>query len=161
MDEKFLKYKSLIELTQTTEDIVSLNEEIDLLLQSLYHVEIYQFEEVLTKFVRIRVAAELRKLLQNIKETEKDKIKALLSNMYRAICSLPILRLTLAFEPSEYIINNFSHWARLNLEPGILLDLSLDRSLCGGAVIAYQGKLYDFSLRKKLKEIFEKGEITV
>lgn len=161
MDEKLLKYKAVIDLTQTTEDVVSLNEEIDLLLQSLYHVEIYDFEDVMSKFVRLRVAMEIKKLVQSSTNLGKDQIKHLLSDMYRKICSLPILRLTLALEPSEFMINNISRWARMNIEEGILIDLSLDRSLCGGAIIVCKGKLYDFSLKKKLKEIFEKGDLAI
>lgn len=156
-----MKYKEFIELTLTTEDVVCLNEEIDLLLQSLYHVELFDFDEVLSKRVRLRMAMEIRKFLQQHDNLSKDQIKQLLSDMYRKICGLPILRLTLAVEPSEFMINSISRWARINLEQGILLDLSLDRSIIGGANIIYLGKLYDFSLRRKLREIFEKEDVTI
>lgn len=161
MDEKLLKYKSLIELTKTTEDVVSLDEEIGLLLQSLFHFDKGKFEEILESQIRIRVAIEIRKLLQTNIFMSKEEIKALLTDAYHTICVLPILRLTLAFEPSESVINSISYWARQKLEAGILLDLSLDRSLLGGAVIMHKGKFYDYSLRNKLREIFEKGDLSL
>lgn len=161
MDDKFSEYKALIDLTKTTEDLVSLQEEIDMILQSLFHVEVYKLEEVMEKFVRIRVAAEIEKLLKAHPNSSKEDIKVILSKAYRTICTLPILRLTMAFEPSEMQVSNISYWARSNLEQGILLDLSLDRSLIGGLVITYKGKYYDFSLKNKLKEIFEKGDLTL
>ncbi len=161
MEEKLLKYKSLIELTKTTDDVVILDQEIGLLLQSLFHFDKRKFEEILENQIRIRVALEIRKLLQTNIHMSKEEIKALLSTGYKTICALPILRLTLAFEPSELVINNISYWARNNLEKGILIDLSLDSSLLGGAIIMYKGKFYDYSLRIKLKEIFQKGDLSL
>lgn len=159
MDEKLIKYQGLIRLTQTTEDVVKLDEEIDSLLQSIYHVDKHMFEDTLEKMVRIRVAMEIRDLVQQGTSSKKEEIRSLLSDAYRIICALPILQLTLAFEPSEAVIGNISRWARKNLISGILLDLSLDKSILGGAIIMFHGKFYDFSLRKKLKEIFEKGNL--
>jgi hypothetical protein len=161
MDDNLAQYQGLIELTQTTEDVVRLDEEIDLLLQCLYHIEGERLEETLEKLVRVRVAAEIRTLLQAHTNPSKQEIKFLLSNAYRTICSLPILQLTLAFEPSEFVINTISRWARQNLAAGIILDLSLDRSVLGGAIIMYHGKFYDYSLQKKLQVIFEKGDLSL
>lgn len=159
MEEKLKKYQGLIELTQTTEDVVKLDEEIDSLVQSIYNVDKHIFEDTLEKSVRIRVAIEVRKLVAEIVNPKKEEIKVVLSRAYRTICALPILQLTLAFEPSEVVIGNISRWARQNLADGVLLDLSLDRSVLGGAIIMYQGKFYDFTLRKKLQSIFDKGEL--
>lgn len=159
MEDKLKKYQGLIELTQTTEDVVKLDEEIDFLLQSIYHVDKNMFEDTLEKMVRIRMAMEIRKLVKQTTSSKKEEIKILFSNVYRTICALPILQLTLAFEPSEAIIGNISRWARQNLAAGILIDLSLDRSILGGAIIVYRGKFYDLTLRKKLQDIFDKGDL--
>lgn len=184
MDEKLKKYEGLIELTRTTEEIVKFEEEIDLILQNVYRVDKQVIEEALEKHVRVRVAMEIRKLFaqeisSNVEHSnldtsskmiastsdvamthiKKEDIKAILSSAYRTICALPILQMTLAFEPSEAVIGNISRWARQTLAPGILLDLSLDRSILGGAIIIYQGKFFDYSLRKKLQAVFEKGEL--
>jgi F0F1-type ATP synthase delta subunit len=161
MEDKLEKYEGLIELTQTTEDLVKLDEEIDLLLQGIYHVSEDALEDILGKMVRIRVAMEMRKLIKQNNSSKKEEVKALFSSMYRTVCALPILQLTLAFEPSEAVIGNISRWARKNLVPGILLDLTLDRSVLGGAMISYHGKFYDLTLKKKLQEIFDKGDLRI
>lgn len=161
MNEKILKYKALIDLIKTTDDLVVLDEEIDMVLQSIYHTEIYDLEEILAKFVRVRIAVEIKKLISQDSISGKEQTRTLLSDAYRTICALPILKLTMAFEPSESIIDNISNWARSNLQSGILLDLSLDRSLLGGAQIVYEGKYYDYSLKKKIKEVFENNNFTI
>jgi len=161
MEDNLRKYKGLIELIKTTEDVVVLDEEMDMLLQSLYHVDLIKFEDTLSKFIRVRVATEIKKILQAGAIVKNEEVKRVLSDAYRTICALPILRLTLAFEPSEAVINGFSYWSRNNLKPGILLDLSLDRNLVGGAVIAYEGKFYDYSLRNKVKQIFEMDNFVI
>jgi len=127
----------------------------------LYHVDLIKFEDTLSKFIRVRVATEIKKILQAGAIVKNEEVKRVLSDAYRTICALPILRLTLAFEPSEAVINGFSYWSRNNLKPGILLDLSLDRNLVGGAVIAYEGKFYDYSLRNKVKQIFEMDNFVI
>lgn len=161
MNEKILKYKALIDLIKTTDDLVVLDEEIDMVLQSIYHTEIYDLEEILAKFVRVRIAVEIKKLISQNSVTGKEQTRTLLSDAYRTICALPILKLTMAFEPSESVIDNISNWARGNLQSGILLDLSLDRSLLGGAQIVHEGKYYDYSLKKKIKEVFENNNFTL
>lgn len=161
MNEKILKYKALIDLIKTTDDLVVLDEEIDMVLQSIYHTEIYDLEEILAKYVRVRVAVEIKKLINYNSIAGKDQTRALLSDAYRTICALPILKLTMAFEPSESVIDNISNWARSNLQSGMLLDLSLDRSLLGGAQIVHEGKYYDYSLKKKIKEVFENNNFTL
>jgi hypothetical protein len=157
MDEMIAKYQGLIDLTVTTEDVVRLGEEIDILLKGLYHVESSEFEQKLEREVRVRVAAEIRKLLQASADQSKEEIKVLLGSVNRVVGALPIVKLVLAFEPSEQVIANISHWCRMNLERQVVIDLSIDRSILGGAVIIYRGKFYDLTLRKKLQEIFEKG----
>ncbi len=161
MDEKFVKYQGLIELTKTTEDIVDMSDEISALMYGLYHTELYKFEKVLEQSVRLRVASEIRRLLKSYELTGKDEIKQFLSQGYKTICALPILRLTLAFEPSETAINDISDWARNNIEERIILDLTLDRRLLGGALIEYKGKYYDYSLKTKLEEIFAREDLTL
>ena len=161
MDGRIDKYQGLIDLTLTTSDVIKLAEEVDMLLKSLYQLESGKFEQKLDERVRVRVAQEIRKLLQGNTNQAKEEIKTLLTGAYSTICTLPILKLILAFEPSEYIITNISHWARLNLAKGAILDLSMDRSILGGAVIIYKGKFYDLTVRKKLQEIFEKQELVL
>lgn len=161
MDESGVKYKGLIDLILTTEDVSKLSEEIDILLKGLYHVESSEFEQKLREEVRMRVAGEIRKLIGGSVGQGKEEVKGILASAYKAVCDLPILKLILAFEPSEVVINDISRWARVNLEKGILIDLSMDRNILGGAVIIYRGKFYDFSVRKRLHETFEKGIFTL
>lgn len=158
MDEKFVKYKSLIELTKTTQDLVDLEEEINALSNSLYNTEINKFDQILEESVRVSMASEIKKLLKSCKISGKDEIKNFLTDAYQTISSLPILILTLAFEPSEQVIYNISSWVRTNFEERIILDLVLDRRLLGGTLIEYKGKYYDYSVRKKLEENFENKE---
>ncbi|MBU3978588.1 F0F1 ATP synthase subunit delta, partial [Patescibacteria group bacterium] len=144
---------------RTTDDLVKFDEEMDLLLQSIYYVDKDMLKDALEKTVRIRVATVMRKLIQRDTLSKREEINALFLSVYKTICSLPMLQLTLAFEPSEAVIDNISRWARQNLAAGILLDLSLDRSVLGGAMIMYNGRFYDLTLRKNLQGIFDKGDL--
>ena len=159
MEDKIKKYQDLIELIRTTDDLVKFDEEMDLLLQSIYYVDKDMLKDALEKTVRIRVATVMRKLIQRDTLSKREEINALFLSVYKTICSLPMLQLTLAFEPSEAVIANVSRWARQNFANGILLDLSLDRNILGGAIVMYHGRFYDLTLRKNLQGIFDKGDL--
>ncbi len=110
---------------------------------------------------------ELNQLIENIK-TKKELVLALeeieskkykekfpskeLSQMKKTLLGLPIVKLEIAFSPSEEFLQKISNWMEKNLGKKVILDVTVNPKIIGGAIIEYQGKWRDFSLVKKLKE---------
>lgn len=67
-----------------------------------------------------------------------------LDQVEKSLKSVEIVQLTLAYDPGTADIEAFFK------ETGKILDVSVDRRILGGAVVSYQGKYGDFSVRKKL-----------
>jgi F0F1-type ATP synthase delta subunit len=65
------------------------------------------------------------------------------------------LELVLAFEPDGKLVEKISRKVEEALGRGITMNIKVDKSILGGAVIFFDGRYYNGSLRKKLEEFFE------
>jgi F0F1-type ATP synthase delta subunit len=71
------------------------------------------------------------------------------------ISSLPIVSLTLAFEPDESTTKIISGWFPLNINNQALLNITVQPDLIDGAVVDFNGKHGDFSLKPTFDRILE------
>ena len=71
------------------------------------------------------------------------------------------VRLTLAFAPHEKEIVRFAQYLRNLSSKPIVMNISVDQSILGGAVITYQGRFGDYSFAQKLEHVLpsQKEEI--
>lgn len=141
-------------LVKTKDDIAVLNSEINLILSALFtsHKKI---EKVLTKEIRLTTYAALKKDFLD-KEVSPSKIKELLNELSERLKKLKVLELTLAFEPTQEEIFNIYNWVKENLGDDVILDIKLDKSILGGAIIVFEGLYKDYTVKKQLEEVFEK-----
>lgn len=77
-----------------------------------------------------------------------DKIQAITSN-------LPLLSLVIAFEPNEETLKLLSEWLFSNTHKQVLLDITVDTKIIGGATISFNGKYADCSIKTKFDQIFQ------
>jgi len=135
---------------KTTEDRDAILNSIDILSDSLYK----------TKF-------DIRKDLtpaayQFIQSQSGGRItQSFLIETKQKLHDLPVISLTLSFVPDEKIIEKLSGWIKVNVTKETILDIEVDPQILGGAVVAFNGKYLDESLRKKMEEVFsnEKQEL--
>ncbi len=65
------------------------------------------------------------------------------------------VRLTVAFEPTKEIKNKIYEWVKLWVGKGLVVEITQDKEIMGGAVVEFGGKYRDLSLKKKLEAYFE------
>jgi F0F1-type ATP synthase delta subunit len=65
---------------------------------------------------------------------------------------LPEVHLTLAFTPTESFRKKISAWLQKEIGRPLFLKITVDKTILGGAIIIYNGRYQDASLRKKLDE---------
>ena len=63
------------------------------------------------------------------------------------ISALPVLSLTIAFEPQDGTLKTLAEWFFINMHKQMLFELEVDRKVIAGAKIKYNGKFYDFTIR--------------
>jgi len=90
---------------------------------------------------------------QNISLTAIDQLKTFLAQLQEMVSKLPVLSLTIAFEPKEESLKAFSDWFFLNVKKQVLFAVTVDRSLIGGATISYNGKHINCSIQPSFEQI--------
>lgn len=145
MDELFIQLR-------TKEEAKRAISEIELLLKSFSKPTPSSLEEGIKKIVSERLADFFIKSLKPLSGTRKQT--EYLEDLLQKISSLPALSLTIAFEPTEESIDVFSSWAKSNIDSNVLLDIHFDTVLVGGAIVEYEGMYRDYSLKKKIEEMF-------
>lgn len=118
-------------------------------------------ETSLKKKLPSKVYDNIIALLSNY-EAEISKPKTIveaLSKIQNAIESVVGIEITVAFSPSQKFIEKLFAKLQVFKNKPILLNLLIDQSIIGGAIIRYKGKSFDGSLVKHLskkKQNYEK-----
>jgi hypothetical protein len=113
----------------------------------------------LTDLLNVNAPYELKQSivgLMNEAGTEvNDKIKAdeFISALKNSIDLLPRIELTLAFLPKEEIVEQISEWFMTNFHSVVILKISVDPTLIGGSIIAYNGEYKDYSIKNILPNL--------
>lgn len=139
----------------TKSEADQLSSALDLMVDSLYNVKKNRMESVLKKSVPSEMNESFKKIFLDF-GNDKEKIRSFLTQLKTALQNLKVLKLTLAIEPSKDSIEKINNWVQLNIGSGIILDLYEDSKIMGGAIIEMEGIYKDYSLRKRLDEMFEK-----
>lgn len=92
---------------------------------------------------------------QDYSEIRSSSLEFLRNNedinlLKKTLKSLDLINVTLAIEPTQSIIEIISNFFKKSLNREILLDLSYDPNLIGGAVFIYNGKYLDLSISNQL-----------
>lgn len=141
----------IFKLTKTKQDLDFLDQEIDLISEALFKKEIKEF---IKKEIRVSTIEALRKDFPDF-ETNPLSIKDNLEKIKQEIGKFKILKLTIAFEPTEEILGNILDFVRANFGEQIVLDYEVDKNILGGAVVVYEGFYEDYSLGKVLEETLQ------
>ncbi len=71
-----------------------------------------------------------------------------------------VVHMTLAFEPSEELVDRLLIWVRQKFGQGLVIEFEVDSKILGGLKLAtVAGKYYDLSLKKMLAEKMKVYEI--
>ena len=82
-----------------------------------------------------------------IPQGSNSALKDFFDKIREKISSMPVISLTLAFEPGEETLKILSDWFPLNINKQVLLDIKIDTNLIAGAYISFNGKYLDSSVR--------------
>jgi F0F1-type ATP synthase delta subunit len=93
----------------------------------------------------------------NITSQSNNTLKDFLTKLQETTIALPLLSLTIAFEPTEETLKAFSEWFLLNVKKQVLFDIAVDPTLIGGATISYNGKHVNFSIKPTFDKILQEA----
>ncbi len=131
-------------------------------LQSAYFHKKQPFLETLSKEVAFPLSELLKDLaIENQVNLENTaEVDLFLNRLRDDVQVIPHLTLTISTEPTTGLIQAINEWIIINLRKAIILDFVLDPKIVGGAIVAYQGKIVDHTLKKKLETMMNTRQQT-
>ena len=81
-------------------------------------------------------------------------IKTYLEDIQHELANLNEVRMTLAISPDDELLNNIHQWLLKNVAPNVIINLRIDRSILGGAIVSINGHYHNGSINKKLATYF-------
>lgn len=104
---------------------------------------------------KIKTKEELTLFLEDIinRLDEKNLSEKEIFKIEKNLLSLPVLRLEIAFKPTDEFIKKLSDWVEKEAQQKVILDIVVNPKVVAGALIEYQGIFRDYSLSKRIEEL--------
>ena len=149
---------SLLKNVFTKEDLISLKQEISAIQKTIFSQKGLLSEKAknIAKkelFEFILEAEKRGEIYLNLNEQFE-----FLENLKRKLDSLPVLKMILAFSPPLTTIEKISQFLEKEVGRKIILDLSCNPEIIGGAILEYEGKYTNLSLAKNLEKVLKINE---
>ena len=151
---------NIFDLCYTKSDAVTFVNKLSTLSDFMYNTKV----DIAQKADEILSLEEKRLLTQVFQEqhvvaTDPKSFNPFLEKVKEALQKVPRLTLTLAFDPTPAFLHETSNWLQVKMEKKYFLDIQVDTSLIGGAVVAVDGMIKDYSLKKYLEEKYLKEDL--
>ena len=136
-------------------------EELILFLEEINRTKQYVFKNVDTPLSE-RVKGKTREGFRNyLKKLEKsgsisgppNQQFSFFEEIEKCLREVPQIKLEIAFAPSEDFLLKIKKWFREENRQEVILDLTVNHRITGGAIIEYQGQYRNFSLAKRIDEL--------
>jgi hypothetical protein len=144
-------YDNFLQKIKTRREADELSEEANLLIRGLYEQEGKAYESYLNTKVRSWVSRQVKEVFSEEGVDKKGFLEGLLNNLN----NLKPVRLVIAFEPTENQLERFTSFIKSAGGQNLIVDLTYDPYVVGGAVIIHEGKYRDFSFKKIFEHQFE------
>ena len=155
MKKDVLIYFDIITSLKTTEEINNLSLEIDDLQTSLFKSEKMSLDKAIDA-ISVTTGKKITEVFSknNLDMNNKELVRDFLETLKDLIKKFKVIKLVISFDPTPKTIDNIHGFICENIGIGYILDIEIDESILGGAVVIFNGKYNDFSLRKSLDEVF-------
>jgi len=148
-------FEKLVEKIITEEEFVFFLDQLSILRRFLF----LQTQIPLSERLKNKIDEKLRK---EIGKLEKEKIlpsspeeqSSFFKELENFLLKIPKVKLEIAFEPSEEFISKVKEWFKEKIKKRVILDISVNPKIVGGARIEFQGKWRDFSLEKEIEKLY-------
>jgi len=119
----------------------------------------FNLESMLLTEFGIQKKDRFLSLLRNnqINTTSNSNLSEFFNLITQKISSLPIVTLSIAFEPDSQSLQDLSQWFTLNINRQVIFEIIVDPKLIAGAAITYNGRYEDYSAKSKFAQILSHG----
>jgi F0F1-type ATP synthase delta subunit len=151
-----LIYFELITSLKTTQEVEDFTCEIDTLMFTFLKSGM-MMEKALDS-ISTNTAKKIMQVFtkNNLDINDKDAVAGFFETLKTLLKKFKIVKLVLAFDPTRKTIEHIHSFIENAIGVGYILDIEVSEDVLGGAIIIFNGKYYDFSLKKNIEDAFEK-----
>ncbi len=147
--EKILE--DLTEKIKTKEELILFLEELSQAQQAAFK----QGGVLLSEKLKGKISEELKNFLERTEKNgmlskNPEQQYSFLEKIKKYLLSLPEVKLEIAFSPSDDFLKKIGLWFKEALGQKIILDLTVNPKIVGGAIIEYQGNWRNYSLAREI-----------
>jgi F0F1-type ATP synthase delta subunit len=149
-------YFDLITSLKTTQEVDSLVCEIDTLMLSFFESKKVSIEKALDS-ISTDLASKIMQIFvkNNLDINNRDTVANFFKALKELIKKLKVIKLVLAFDPTNKTIENIHNFVEETVGVGYILDIEVSSDILAGAIIMFNGKYNDFTLKKSIEDTFE------
>lgn len=142
-------YSDLIASIKTVGDADRLLSEIDML-------EALSFKPEAMSSISETDAEKIMEIISknNLDANNQDSYRTFSENLKAVIAKLKVIKLVLAFDPTRKTIEKIHSFISGNIGIDYILDIEVEQSILAGAIVIFNGKYNDFTLKKSIEETF-------
>lgn len=156
MKKDVLIYFDLITSLKTTQEVADFISEIDTLMLTFFKPGKISLEKALTSITADRAQKIMQAFSKNDLDIgSKTAVTGFFETLKKLLKKLKIIKLVLAFDPTRKTIANIHNYVKENIGIGYILNIEVSEDLLGGAVIMFDGKYSDYSLKKSIEDTFK------
>jgi hypothetical protein len=128
---------------------------LSIISEEIYKTD-FNLEKALAEQFGVQKKDKFNALLRDSKIPigSNSALKDFISKIQEEISSLPVVSLTIAFEPEDETLKSLFDWFPLNINKRVLLDIKVDRNIIAGAYVGCNGKCLDFSIKPIFDQIY-------
>lgn len=148
--------KRLINTLETVENAEKTIGDLDRLSNEIFKVGGTKFDKLLQDNLSYKTYQVMKEIFQDDYFSDKNlqKMRMFFLDLKERLKKTPVLKLVIAFEPTETFVTGLYSWILENVGTDILLDFEIDQGVFAGADVVYKGIYGDYSYKKKLEVYF-------
>ena len=159
MKEDVLVYFDIITSLKTTQEVGNFVSEIDTLMLTFFKSEKASMKEALS-LISESYAKKIMEVFSknNLDINDRDTVRDFFETLKGLIKKFKVINLVLAFDPTRRTIENIHNFVKETIGIGYILNIEVSESILGGAIVIFNGKYSDFSIKKRIEDAFANGK---
>jgi hypothetical protein len=148
---------SLLHHIRTTQEADILLAKIEEMLDALYQLNQPGFTQIFAGELPSTLSKALQDAMshEGITFAKSTEMKDFLTGLKQLLQTTTILTLTISFPPSDEAISAIAAKAKELYGAQTILEINVQESILGGAMIIMNGKYLDYSLQTRLSNVFK------
>jgi F0F1-type ATP synthase delta subunit len=126
------------------------------IVEKIYQTD-FNLDKMLIEEFGLQKKDKLIIFLRNnkVNTQSSSELNSFFNKLIEDISKLPILSLSIAFNPKEETLRILSEWFLLNYKNQVLFEITINPDLVAGSAISFNGKYRDYSVKPKFEKIIK------